>query len=815
MATTIFFVIILGHILFIDYVAASPIYLLGLYPMTGDWAGGQAMLPASQMAVIDVNANVSLLADYELIIIVTDTQCLGGTGTDVMYRELYDKKTTKTIILGGGCSVATIPTAEASKHWNLIQLSFSAYHPSLSDRSLYPLFFRMAPGAVSQNLVMVEIIKYFGWKRVATINPDDAAYYNVGLYYASSMKQSILESRFRVTNNISKKSNSTLGFLRRNLRKFPPKVNEQAYKTYVRPTLEFASSVWDPHTKDMVSQLDMVQRHAARFVESDYHPRHSVTQMLATLDFRLQAKANGIDVVVSESFENDPTIHIANIKRQNARIIIGNFWEQDAIKVMCAAYKEGLYGRKYVWILPGWFPQKWWHADNDKVNCSITELDKVVEGYLAAELLALAGGDSTTRVSNMNADEYSARYNSFVSNTQESLVGLDHGPYGYDAVWAVALALEKADKILKEMDPPSSLLDFNYTNDNMTRLFYDQFSATDFEGISGKVQFTNTGDRLGPMRLKQVQNNQTPADSFTHVEEFQVISVLLFSGITVCTVCGILLAIAFLAFNLAFSDRRIIKMSSPRLNNLILFGGIIVYWSIIFLGLDVNLLSLYQYEIISKCFTWCFVIGFSLGFGAMFSKTWRVHRIFAQKKPTPLRIRDSQLVGQVAAVVGLDLAILVLWEICDPRRASTYKGIIKPDPEDDDNIITEIYTQNVSRYQLYWIGALFIINGLLLIFGAFLAWETRNITMAALNDSKHIGMSVYTVVVMSFTGVPVSFVVEEPNSNYALLSCFIFFSTTVTLCLVFVPKIKMRNEVHPGGTMATGTTHSENVTQNK
>ena len=40
-------------------------------------------------------------------------------------------------------------------------------------------------------------------------------------------------------------------------------------------------------------------------------------------------------------------------QRQNARIIYGNFWEQDAIKVLCAAYKEGLYGRKYVWILPG------------------------------------------------------------------------------------------------------------------------------------------------------------------------------------------------------------------------------------------------------------------------------------------------------------------------------------------------------------------------------------------------------------------------------------------------------------------------------
>jgi hypothetical protein len=73
-------------------------------------------------------------------------------------------------------------------------------------------------------------------------------------------------------NNICKKGNSTLGFLRRNLRKCPPSIKEKSYRTYVRPTLEYASSVWDPHSKELVSKIDMVQRRAARFVKADYHP---------------------------------------------------------------------------------------------------------------------------------------------------------------------------------------------------------------------------------------------------------------------------------------------------------------------------------------------------------------------------------------------------------------------------------------------------------------------------------------------------------------------------------------------------------------
>ena len=54
------------------------------------------------------------------------------------------------------------------------------------------------------------------------------------------------------------------------------------YKTYVRPTLEYASSVWDPHTIDLISHIEMVQRRAARFVKADYSQQNSVTLMLCT-----------------------------------------------------------------------------------------------------------------------------------------------------------------------------------------------------------------------------------------------------------------------------------------------------------------------------------------------------------------------------------------------------------------------------------------------------------------------------------------------------------------------------------------------------
>ena len=84
-------------------------------------------------------------------------------------------------------------------------------------------------------------------------------------------------------NNICNKANKTLGFLRRNLKIGSRKIKETAYKTFVRPILEYSSSIWDPHTELLTNKLEAVQRRAARFVLRRYHNTASPTAMLDEL----------------------------------------------------------------------------------------------------------------------------------------------------------------------------------------------------------------------------------------------------------------------------------------------------------------------------------------------------------------------------------------------------------------------------------------------------------------------------------------------------------------------------------------------------
>jgi hypothetical protein len=85
---------------------------------------------------------------------------------------------------------------------------------------------------------------------------------------------------------ISKKGNSTIGFLKRNLKHCPQDCRRSAYLALVRSVLEYGSVVWDPYYVKDINRLEKVQRQAARFISGDYKSRDSgcVTQMLSDLD---------------------------------------------------------------------------------------------------------------------------------------------------------------------------------------------------------------------------------------------------------------------------------------------------------------------------------------------------------------------------------------------------------------------------------------------------------------------------------------------------------------------------------------------------
>ena len=86
-------------------------------------------------------------------------------------------------------------------------------------------------------------------------------------------------------NSITSKATRTLNFVKRNLCNCCQQTKSRAYTSLVRPTLEYASSVWDPHHNNHIASIEKIQRRVLRWIFNGYNFSHSVTTMLQSLNW--------------------------------------------------------------------------------------------------------------------------------------------------------------------------------------------------------------------------------------------------------------------------------------------------------------------------------------------------------------------------------------------------------------------------------------------------------------------------------------------------------------------------------------------------
>ena len=87
-------------------------------------------------------------------------------------------------------------------------------------------------------------------------------------------------------NNITKTAKGKLAFLQRNIRLQSPKIKTIANKTFIRPSLEYTSTAWDPYIKEDINNIEAIQRRAARWTLNKHRrgpDSESVTAMLHRL----------------------------------------------------------------------------------------------------------------------------------------------------------------------------------------------------------------------------------------------------------------------------------------------------------------------------------------------------------------------------------------------------------------------------------------------------------------------------------------------------------------------------------------------------
>ncbi|XP_025098722.1 gamma-aminobutyric acid type B receptor subunit 2-like isoform X2 [Pomacea canaliculata] len=502
---------------------------------------------------------------------------------------------------------------------------------------------------------------------------------------------------------------------------------------------------------------------------------------------------------------------------KDARIIYVASFENKARQAVCAAYRRNFYGPQRVWIFPASYGSKWYEINDTK--CTASQMLQVIDGYFTIAPSHYHGNDT---VSKMSISDVYCRYKTlrnqscdphYKDNSVDDLQGLHYMPLAYDAMWAVALALHKTLTDLKASGS-GGLENFTYNNTKLAEKIYENMQNVSFKGISGDIAFSPKGERVATVSVFQFQQNsggqfvaigrQKRSDMEIEWNNTRVywpkgkpvsvrptkkrlIPLPKEKYIVMCSLAalGMLTSAIFLTFNIAYRNVRMIKMSSPMINNLIVIGCLFSYSSIFIEDVFLSGLSVYCY---AKLYVT--ILGFYTAFGALFSKTWRVYKIMSDLSFNGQDLQDRHLFLRVAVLVIFNLLLLVVWTSVDPFIVERQtEGQPELNKEEDYIEISESLRCRLKYSQSLDL-VLLSTQGLLIFFGAFLAWQTRKVSIPELNDSRWVGMCIYNVVLLgSLRAILVMGTHQTPEMTYLTDSVIAFIGASVTQYFIFVPKM--------------------------
>ncbi|GMT35187.1 hypothetical protein PFISCL1PPCAC_26484, partial [Pristionchus fissidentatus] len=148
----------------------------------------------------------------------------------------------------------------------------------------------------------------------------------------------------------------------------------------------------------------------------------------------------------------------------------------------------------------------------------------------------------------------------------------------------------------------------------------------------------------------------------------------------------------------------------------------------------------------------------------------------------------------IVAFVAMDLIIILVWMLTDPlkKKRESFPTIDPANGTDEDVKLKPVLELCQSENHTIWTSVVMGYKLLILIFGLFLAYETRTLKLRFVNDSRLVGLAIYNVVCLSIvTGPIVTMLIRsQTNANFGMVSATVILCTYISLGLVFVPKFR-------------------------
>eukprot|EP00984_Skeletonema_dohrnii_P016849 scaffold7548_cov104-Skeletonema_dohrnii-CCMP3373.AAC.3 len=200
---------------------------------------------------------------------------------------------------------------------------------------------------------------------------------------------------------------------------------------------------------------------------------------------------------------------------------------------------------------------------------------------------------------------------------------------------------------------------------------------------------------------------------------------------------------------------RVVKISQPIFLHLICLGVLVLSSAIFPLGIDDTDSTEQGRNAACASIPWLVSLGFSLVFSALFSKLWRINRVFAAAATMKrVVVTEKDVLKPFAVLMTSNFVILLSWTLVDPM------------------VFERVYTDELTSYGRCmpqgnewkgFIASLAILNFIALIIVNVQAYHARSIN-DELSESKYIGLATLSMFQIFIVGVPLLVIVYNDPS---------------------------------------------------
>ncbi|KAG7212552.1 hypothetical protein KM043_012854 [Ampulex compressa] len=234
-----------------------------------------------------------------------------------------------------------------------------------------------------------------------------------------------------------------------------------------------------------------------------------------------------------------------------------------------------------------------------------------------------------------------------------------------------------------------------------------------------------------------------------------------------CCVIACLPAVAL--FTWKYGNVKVVRAASPVLLRVIVLGAFFIYCTTIVMYPRPNVIT-------CTVRVWLREIGFSLTYGALMLKTWRISVIFRVKSAKAVKITDASLLKRLGIIVMIFSVFLSIRTLVAPPV------VIVARTADD----LKAYLCRTD----WWDHSFTTLEVMFLIWGIRLCIVVRK-TPSEFNESRFISMAIYNEFLLSvFLNVSMLFLQSPANPDllYIIFFCHTQLTVTLLLCLIFGSK---------------------------